>query len=642
MQEPLAAKQINASGESGLAKELADLKFALDESAIVAITDQTGRITYVNRKFCEISKYSYQELIGSDHRIINSGYHPKDFFRNLWTTIARGEVWRGEIRNRAKDGTLYWVDTTIVPFLNERGKPYQYVAIRYEITARKNAEERIRQQASLLEKTQDAIIVCDPALRVVFWNRAAVEIYGYSVEEAVGKNLPSLVAEQHDSGFRLRGESDEWSSEEVHRTAAGQKIDVETRWTRVRNSEGETDYFLLVVTDITEKKRAGEMLLRAQRLESVGTLAGGIAHDLNNILSPIMMAAQMLRPEINAAGARKWLDIISESARRGAELISQVLLFARGLGGERVAVQLRHIVRDVLRVIEETFPRSIEIRQQIGRDLPLVLADPTQIQQVLMNLCVNARDAMPDGGVMTVTLREVSGNEAKRVSALAENGEKAGANYVAIEVEDTGTGIAPEIRTRIFDPFFTTKEVGKGTGLGLSTTLRIIESHNGFIDVETEPGKGSRFTIYLPALSKPSAEGSDNNAAGTENIEAGAEELILIVDDEPAIRETTSAALISAGFRAITATDGVDAIAKFSNYRNEISLVITDIAMPGMDGIAMIKSLRNHLPDLRIIAISGILSDEQRRLLRSMNIDVLEKPFDIPRLLASVKKSLAK
>lgn len=635
MHHPSAAKNGAKLEDSHLEKEIADLKYALDESAIVAITDQTGRITYVNRKFCEISKYSETELIGADHRIINSGYHPKEFFRNLWTTIARGEVWRGEIRNRAKDGTIYWVDTTIVPFLNEKGKPYQYIAIRYEITARKKAEEQIRQQASLLEKTQDAIIVCDPALNIVFWNRAAMIIYGYPAEVAIGKNLQTLVG-TGDGVFQPNDEHDEWKTEEKHITSTGEEIDVESRWTRVRNAEGETDYFLLVVTDITEKKRADQMLLRAQRLESVGTLAGGIAHDLNNILSPIMMAAEMLRLESKDAAAAKWLNIIAESARRGADLISQVLLFARGIGGERVAIQVRHIVRDVLRVIEETFPRSIEIRRQIDRDVYLIAADPTQIQQVLMNLCVNARDAMPDGGVLTIAVRNATADEVRAASALA----KIDREYVAISVEDTGVGIPPEIHGRIFDPFFTTKEVGKGTGLGLSTTLRIVENHEGFIDLKSEPGKGTRFTIYIPAAPVAADTAAESNAVPYES-KQGRGELILIVDDEANIRETAAAVLSSAGYRSITATDGVDAIAKFSNYRDEIILVITDIAMPGMDGIEMIKSLRNRVPHTRIIAISGMLTESQRNLLQTMDVRLLEKPFTPQALFAAVEDALS-
>jgi two-component system, cell cycle sensor histidine kinase and response regulator CckA len=386
--------------------------------------------------------------------------------------------------------------------------------------------------------------------------------------------------------------------------------------------------YIGTVTDITEKKQLESQFLRTQRLESLGTLASGIAHDFNNILTPILAISQLLPMKLPGLDARdqNLLDILEDSARRGADLVKQILVFARGSEGKRLPLKISQILLDVLQMVQQTFPKAIEIQLHLpDDDLWTVSADNTQLHQVLMNLAVNARDAMANGGLLSFSAKNIMLDES---FARMNLGANAGA-YVVMTVADTGTGIAPELLERIFDPFFTTKEVGKGTGLGLSTTLGIIKNHGGFVKVHSEVGHGSQFKVYLPTMRENVAQ-----PPTSARILSGNQELILIVEDESSIQQVTKASLEDCNYRTLTASDGIEAIALYTEHQQEISLVLMDIMMPSLDGLSAIRTLINLNPKVSVIAMSGLATNSQVMETLGSNVKAfLSKPYTMQELL---------
>jgi CheY-like chemotaxis protein len=378
-------------------------------------------------------------------------------------------------------------------------------------------------------------------------------------------------------------------------------------------------------------------------MESIGTLAGGIAHDLNNVLAPIVMSTEILRAKAGDEQSKRLLAIIESSAKRGADMVKQVLTFSRGVEGERVVLQTRHLIKEIVKIMGETLPKTIQVRTRLAEDLWPIMGDTTQLHQVLVNLVVNARDAMPRGGMITLSAENfvLKPGAIPQQQGELEQGADADTKpgpYLLLKVADTGTGIPPEILDKIFEPFFTTKEMGKGTGLGLATVLGIIKSHNGFVQVQTEVDKGTTFLIYLPALeTAPTQPGEDE----LQKLPAGHGELILAIDDEASVLALVKETLEYYGYRVLTASDGAEAIASFTAKRNEIKGVVTDMLMPFMDGPATIRVLKKLDPNVRILACSGLMDSERAREATGLeNLTVLMKPFTTEKLLTSVHNLL--
>lgn len=381
--------------------------------------------------------------------------------------------------------------------------------------------------------------------------------------------------------------------------------------------------------EISRRERLEAQLLRTQRLESVGVLAGGIAHDFNNLLTPILMSINLLREDRPEDERRHLLTTLQASAQRGADMVRQLLAFAGGMEGERVPVQLRHVLKEISGILEHTLPHNIRIEATLPRDLRHVLADATQFSQVVMNLCVNARDAMPGGGVLTIAAENLDLAE----DDLPPHPDASPGPYLRITVADTGTGIPTDVQDRVFDPFFTTKEKGKGTGLGLSTVLGIVRGHGGFIQVSSEVGRGSRFEVYLPAH-LPALRVADARA---EEVADGQGELILLVDDERLILDTVKTTLERHGYRVVTAGDGEEALAVYDRHQGKIGAVLLDMMMPGMDGPETLVALRSRDSELPVIASSGVPSSKwSAKQPGAQPQTFLAKPYNDEQLLTAL------
>jgi PAS domain S-box-containing protein len=654
--------------------------------AVIA-TDMKGRITFMNAIAEELTGWALIEALTRPvtdvFNIINEQTH-----QTVEDPVAR-VLEEGMVVGLAnhtilvrKDGTEVPIDDSGAPIRDGDGKTMGVVLVFRDITERKRVEEalqkahdelelRVRERTAELEETnveleaeivereraeqavreahkyaenivetlRESLVVLDAEMRVKIANQTFYNTFKVTPEKTLGKLIYELGNRQWDIP-RLRGLLEEiilkkmqFYDFEVDQDFPniGRKIMLLNARLLYQEKSG-TQLILLAIEDITEKKRLESQLLRSQRMESIGTLAGGIAHDLNNILTPMMLSLQMLKGKFTDEQSQKLLTVLEQNSQRGANLIKQVMSFARGIEGERKPLQVTHLISEIEKIAKETFPRGIEIRTDLQKDLFTISGDATQLHQVIMNLCVNARDAMPDGGVLEITASNFFiDKNYERMHAEAKVG-----SYIVISVSDTGTGIPHKILDRIFEPFFTTKEFGKGTGLGLSTALAIVKSHGGFINVYSEVGKGTNFKVYLPAV-KAEVQKEEEQL----KLSIGHGELILVAEDEGSVREITSSTLETYGYKVLTADDGAAAVALYAQNKDKIKVVLMDMMMPVMDGHASIKAIRRINPEIKIIAASGLAEKDKLKNVAEYTNAFLPKPYTAERLLKTIHDVLS-
>jgi PAS domain S-box-containing protein len=513
-----------------------------------------------------------------------------------------------------------------------------------DITERNRVEGQLRKLAQAVDQSPVSIVITDRAGNIEFVNPKFTRITGYTLEEALGQN-PRLLksgetpAEEYRQLWETILAGKEWWGEFHNKRKDGTLFWETATISPIRDAADEITHFIAVKEDITEIKLLQSKFLRAQRLESIGSLASGIAHDLNNILAPILLCAPMLKMGEQDENRLDLAQTIESSAQQAAGIVKQLLGFARGKEGQRNVLQVRHLIRDIAKIARETFPRSIQVEDACASELWLVRADATQIHQVLLNLCVNARDAMPTDGKLSIRAENVTLDE----HFVSMHREAIPGPYVRIQVADTGTGIPDALCNRIFESFFTTKGEGQGTGLGLTTVQGIVRDHGGFITFTTAPGKGTTFVVHLPAV--PEAQALAETAQSGGSIPRGQGEMVLVADDEPAILETTRRTLEFSGYTVLSAQDGIQALAKFSAHQGEVRAVVTDFMMPLMDGVTLCRTLRVLSPRTPLIVSSGGLfgkpGGDALRTFEELGIrHILHKPHTAEVLLRTLSEVL--
>jgi PAS domain S-box-containing protein len=612
---------------------------ALNATAPIGIVqiDADGHCVYTNARWQRVSGLSPEASLGKGWLQV---VHPDDQpdLALAWKEYLAGRRQHlPQFRLLTPTGNLRWVKVALAPLRTATGDINGYVGTVEDITQRKEAERQLRQQAALLDIASDAIFVRDLDHRLLYWNRGAERLYGWSAAEALDCPVHDLLRgdlPQWNAIMQTLYAKGEWRGELQNVTKTGQVVTVSARWTLVPDEAGQPRFILSVETDITKKKALEAQFYQAQRLESLGRLSSGIAHDLNNVFTPILTMAQLLRcTQTGLSGnAQEQLRLLEDSAKRGISMVQQILSITRPSSGGRTEVDLLPLLQDLSSMLEQSLPRQITLRQvgfEPGTVLPRVSVDPTHLHQVLMNLCVNARDAMAEGGTLTITAEPVAIDAA----TVAINLDAQVGQYLRLTVADTGTGIDPAVRDRIFDPFFTTKDQGQGTGLGLAIVLGIVKSCGGFVQVESQIGQGTQMQVYLPALSTAQSDRPQALRSAETFPQPGQGDVILLVDDDDAVRQAVRSLLLNHNYRPLIASNGLEALTLYAQHRP--TLVVLDIMMSGMDGLTLIQHLMASQPDVMIVATSGLATYQSAALAAGARV-FLPKPYDFRDLLKTL------